>query len=221
MLTKGPAQQHIAYRLALSKTDDAVSIAEDIEDLSTKVVTLSGIAIRIKDHDRAIKLLDAAIDRVAAYSTDSARRATQCGAASSIVLFRAKQIGHPDLAGMRDKIISLRMAQEPFSSRAGELDIQTAIVLALTDPEAARVILARGIAEGADASTNRHYLLALALADPVAAIPEVDAELTGIVKRQKGYAYCSLEGLAKLLSQPKLMLKNASRSVYPFETEEE
>src|SRR5262249_58693663 len=91
---------------ARTNPDEAVAFAEGIEDPTVRAVTLAGLATRLEDRVRAAKLIDAAMDRILAdpngYSNGGA------DGTAALVLYRAKQVGYPDLAALRDKVLAAR-----------------------------------------------------------------------------------------------------------------
>jgi hypothetical protein len=220
IIAKPVAQQKIAYHLAATNPDEAISFAHQIEDLNTRATTMAGVAIRLKDRQRAIQLIDDTIDRILADSTGYYRRNYQGGGVVGLILYRAKQLGHPDLAGLRDKIVTVRTSPDSYSPEHGKGDVEMAMYLALTDPETARTILSRGMAAGAQVENNWDLPFALAVADPAGATSEMDAEVTRTVRAQHGYVNTRLERLARLLSQPDRLAENIIRKSL-FEYREE
>jgi hypothetical protein len=199
------ARQRVAYRLARINPDEAVSVAEAIEDQTVRAVTLAGLATRLADRTRAAKLIDTVLDRIVADPAGYANGGADGTAA--LVLYRAKQIGHPDLAALRDKVLAARPSPPtgPFATTNGP-NVTPALALALTDPDTARLLLARTLAAKdlplPDLWRNREPLLALALADPAAAVPVVDRLVAVAVKQRKGYQYTGLDALASTLADP-------------------
>src|SRR5262249_42256700 len=57
--SKHNSRQWVAYRVAATKPDEAIEIARGIEDRTVRVCTLAGLALRIKDRQKAAKLIDA------------------------------------------------------------------------------------------------------------------------------------------------------------------
>jgi hypothetical protein len=198
-------RQWIAYRLARTNPDEAAAFAEGIEDPTVRAVTLGGLATRMEDKVRAAKLIDAAMDRILADPTGYSNGGADGTAA--LVLYRAKQVGHPDLAALRDKVLAARTNPPtgPFAGANGP-NVTPALALALTDPDTARLLLARNLAAkdlpSPDGWRNREPLLALALADPAAVSPVVDELVAAAVKRKMGYQNTGLDALALALADP-------------------
>lgn len=207
---RAAARQWVAFHLARSNPDKAVAIAEGIEDRTTRALTLAGLATRVEDKARAVKLIDVAMDRIVADPTGYSDGADR---AAALVLYRAKQIGHPDLAVLRDKVLAARPAADtgPFAGANGPA-AKAALALALTDPDTARTLLARTVtAKDLPYPTiwwNREPALALALADPAAAGPVVDRLVAVVAKQKRGYEYGGLDRLAQTLADPDHVPKN-------------
>jgi hypothetical protein len=196
--TKSSAQQRIAFQLASTEPDVAVEIASQIEDSMYRYAALAGIAIRMKDHERAVKLIDATMDKILA-DVGWWRGGTD-GASAALLLYRAKEIGHPDLAALRDKTIA---AGQLIASRGQDAhDLGMVKTLALTDPQAARRLLSQATSAGIPQYSEQTDLLGMAIADPIAAIPIVDATIAKLISKRKGFAYSGLDTLAVVLSCP-------------------
>jgi hypothetical protein len=139
----------------------------------------------------------------------------RAGATAALVLYRAKQVGHPDLAALRDKVLATR--DTPSTGRLAEAngpDVADALALALTDPDTARTLLARRLSpkDPAVASLgHREPLIALALADPAALTPVVDRLVAEAVKRRAGYQSTGLATLVRILTEPDRLLENVGR----------
>src|SRR5204862_5156916 len=105
-LSRYLAPQQSAYRLAHTKPDAAVELAREITDPSTRAVTLAGVAVRLKDRARGLALIDEAMDRIVADASAPTRPLYYGGRgpAAAVVLFRAKPLGHPALAGLRAQV---------------------------------------------------------------------------------------------------------------------
>src|SRR5262249_5123065 len=123
--------QWVAYRIVRTHPDEAIAIAEDIADPTIRAVTLAGLAYRLRDKARAVKLIDAALEHILANPTGNYIGGT--GGAAAVLLYRAKQIGHPDLAAVRDKVLALRSPSRtgPFEGANGP-EVTEALALALT-----------------------------------------------------------------------------------------
>jgi protocatechuate 3,4-dioxygenase beta subunit len=200
--TKSSARQQVAYRIARTKPDDAIDIARGIEDRTLRATALAGLTTRLTDRDRAAKLFDEALDRIVADPTGYYNGGG--GGTAAVVLFRAKQFGHPDLAALRDKVLA---ARAPMTGQNGmDSDDTFALALGLTDPDTAKALLARSLpdAERAklDGGRRREALVALAVCDPAGAKTAADGVLARAVAAKKGYDYTGLDTLAKLLSRP-------------------
>src|SRR5205085_1525125 len=173
---------------------------ESIDEPTHRAVALAGVAVRLADKARAAKLIDEAVDRIIANPDGYYWNNGGGGGTAAPVLYRAKQLGHPDLAGVRDKVLAARNNPEdgPFR-KANESADRVALALALTDPETARAILARALPPGErtkiDGGQNREALVALALADPAGATAAVDAVLARAVAAKKGFAHTGLDAL--------------------------
>jgi hypothetical protein len=133
------------------------------------------------------------------------------GGTAAIILFRAKQFGHPDLAGLRDKVLAARI---PVPSNYGpDAGYQFALALGLTDPDTARPILARVLPEAVrtklEGLQHREALVALVVCDPDGAKVAVDALLARVVATKKGYDYTGLDSLAALLSRSDRLAETA------------
>lgn len=218
------ARQWVAYRIVRANTDEAVAVAEGIEDATIRAVTLAGLALRVKEKGRAVRLIDAAMDGILARPTGYYNGGA--GGTAAVVLWRAKQVGHPDLAALRDKALAAHSPRPSGAfARGNGPDVQEAIALALTDPATARVLLARHLQPGdlTDRTNlnNRDPLLATALADPAALAPAIDALIAGAVKGKTGYQYTSLDTLAAALADPDRIAENVLRAARFFSDFEE
>ncbi|QJW99976.1 MSCRAMM family protein [Frigoriglobus tundricola] len=208
------ARQHAAYRLVSAKPDEAVEIARGIEDPTVRACTLAGVAVRLRDRTRAAKLLGTVIDDITADPTGYYNGGGAGTAA--VVLFRAKQFGHPDLAGLRDKVLAARTPLEArYGPRPGDTFVLT---LALTDPDTARTILARVLPDperpNLDGLQRREALVALVLCDPAGAKTAADAVLARALETKKGYSYTGLDTLVAILSRPDRFAETALESVH-------
>jgi len=211
---KPTAQQLIVYRLARAKPEEAVEIAKGIQHKTVRACTLAGLALRLKDRDRATGLFDAILDEIVADPNDFTMNNGGGGGTAAVVLFRAKQFGHRDLAGLRDKVLAARTPND-YRHRP-DPEINFALALALTDPDTARPILARILPESEraklDGVRRRNALVALALCDPAGAERAADALLVRVVEAKMGYDFTGIDMLAKLLSQPRLVTETAVHS---------
>jgi hypothetical protein len=204
------ARQFVAYRIVRTKPDEAAEIARGIEDATVRACTLAGVAVRLKDRGRAAKLLESTIDEIVS-DVNGRYYNGGGGGTAAIVLFRAKQFGHPDLAGLRDKVLA---ARTPNPVRYGpDADYEFALALALTDPDTARPILARVLPDSErsklDGLRQREALVALVLCDPAATKPVADALLARALQAKKGYDYTGLDTLAALLGRPDRLAETA------------
>jgi hypothetical protein len=209
---KHNSRQWVAYRIVATKPDEAVEIARGIEDRTVRVCTLAGLATRLKDRETAAKLIESAIDGIVADPNSYYNGGG--GGTAAILLFRAKQMSHPDLAGVRDKVLA---ARNPNDARHGpDFEHTFALALALTDPDTARPILHRALPAteraNLDGQRQREALVALVLCDPAGATLAVDGMIARAVKEKKGYDYTGLDTLAALLSQPDKLAEAAMRS---------
>ncbi len=131
-------------------------------------------------------------------------------------MFRAKEFGHPDLAGLRDKALAARdtPAAGPFRG-SDDMAITFAAALALTDPDTARVLLARAVPPAERAAVTgiqqRETLIALALADPAAFGPVAEAVIARGRQERNGYLYTGLDAIALILTQPDRLGWNMTR----------
>ena len=208
-LVRYSARQLMAYRLALPNPDEAEKLAVSIEDRSYRALTLAGLAARIgpKDRARVVRLIDAALDPIVADSTGYYANNGGGGGTAALILYRAKEAGHPDLAAVRDRVFGARSAP-PDSSYGVGLDPQLrfALALALTDPAAARRILARAVPateyRNIDGWRERDKFVAVAWIDPEGAVTAVDAVLARAVQAKQGYRLTSLNDLAIALAEP-------------------
>jgi RNA polymerase sigma factor (sigma-70 family) len=207
--SKPTARQLVAYRLARTKPDEAIEIARGIEDRTVRATTLAGLALRLKDRARAEKLFHPVMDEILLEPNGYYNGGG--GGTSAIVLFRAKQFGHPDLAGLRDKVLAARAPR--ISNYGPDAEYQFALALGLTDPDTARPILARALPESARAKREglpqREALVALVVCDPDGAKAAVDGLLARVVAAKKGYDHTGLDTLAALLSRPDRLAETA------------
>jgi hypothetical protein len=221
--TRHNAGQWMAYRIVHTNPDEAIAVAEGIADPTIRAVTLAGLAYRLRDKARAIKLIDATLDQILANSTGYYNGGAAGTAA--VLLYRAKQIVHPDLASLRDKVLAVHSPARtgPFAGANGP-EVTEALALALTDPETARTLLARKLSPKDPALTklgSREPLLALALADPAALTPAVDELVAADVKRKAGFQTTGLHTLVQVLAQPDHVRDNALRRAGLFADIEE
>jgi protocatechuate 3,4-dioxygenase beta subunit len=223
-LSRVTVRQRMAYRLARRSPDEAVALAEGIDNMRFRAATLAGVAARLAaaDRARATRLLDAVLDDLAA---DHAPNGD--GAMAALVLLRAKEAGHPDLASIRDRVLAMRPAasEAPLGYNYDPV-AQTALALALTDPETARVVLRRALLpeglKALNAPHARETLIALALVDPAALDREVDRLVAQAAKAKQGFRHGLLENLATLLTEPDQLAAKVTRSVGIYwEAEEE
>ena len=120
-----PACQFVAYRIVGSKPNEAIEVALGIEDRTVRACTLAGITLRLKDRGQAAGLLESAIDGIIAdphgYYNGGG------GGTAAIVLYRAKQFGHPDLAGLRDKVLAARTPSFEITARVWMLSPRSSL----------------------------------------------------------------------------------------------
>jgi hypothetical protein len=203
------ARQLVAYRLARTKPDEAIEIARGIEDKTVRACTLAGLALRLKDRARAEKLFHPIMDEILGDPIGYYNGGG--GGTAAVILFRAKQFGHPDLAGLRDKVLAARTPK--ISNYGPDAEYTFTLALGLTDPDTARPILARALPEPARAKLEglqqREALVALVVCDPDGAKVAVDALLARVVAAKKGYDYTGLDTLATLLSRPDQLAETA------------
>ncbi len=203
--SKEVARQWVAYRIVRSNVDEAIAVARGIENRSTRATTLVGLADRIKDRGLAIKLIDEVVDGILADPPPIYNGGG--GVTAGVLLYHAKQVGYPDLAALRDKTLAARTASTDGAfSQNTQLNQMFALSLAATDPQTAQLILLGAMPAqdraNLDGRQNRHGLVGLALADPAAAIPAVDAILARVIKAKNGYDYTGLDTLARVLAEP-------------------
>lgn len=205
-------RQLMVHRLARTAPDEAAALARSIDHPMARAVTFADLAVHIPDRARASRLIDEAIDRIV---TDMADPLSLGSGTPGLVLYGAKQIGHPDLAGVRDKVLAARTAPRANPSGRPSEDIRLALTLALTDPETARFVLARALqpAEraGIDGRRGQQKLIAFALADPSAADALVDVLVARVAQAKAGYRLTGLDALAEVLTQPDRLVENACR----------
>jgi protocatechuate 3,4-dioxygenase beta subunit len=225
---KDSAQQLMAYRLAAKDPDEAVALAESIDDRTIRALTVGGVAVRIapKDRARAAKLIDAALDRIVADPTGYSANNGGGGGTAALLLYRAKQAGHPDLAWVRDRVLAARSAASdgPFRPNQDAV-LRFALALGLTDPDSARLMLARALPPAGYLHVyglaECDKLFALALIDPGPAMAAVDAILARAVKSRQGYGPSGLLGLAKALTATDVAAAVARQAGLFWDFEEE
>lgn len=218
-LAQYSSRQQIAYRIALRDPSAALDLAQSIEVPTIRALTLAGVALRLasKNRERALETIDLALDRIVSdpvgYSDDNGGGA----GTAAMVLYRARQVGHPDLAGARDRVLAARSPERlgPFPANR-DVGVRAALALALTDPDSARPLLARALPSAAygklDGYRDRDKLLALALIDPPAARTALDAVLDRAVQAGQGYHNTGLIELAARLAQADRDLEGVARS---------
>jgi hypothetical protein len=216
--SRDSVSRRIADRLALRAPDEAVALVEGISDATYRVPALAEFAARMRstDRDRAFRLFERLLDEIAADRTGQFRQSGSGGAATALVLYRAKQAGHPDLASVRDRVLAARSRrpESPFQQNH-DPNTQTAVVLALTDPDTAKMILDRFLPPGRikDPADRffRETVIALALADPAGLDPKVDALVAEAARAKEGFQYGPLADVAAILTDPEILEQRAVR----------
>jgi RNA polymerase sigma factor (sigma-70 family) len=171
--------------------------------------------VAAKDRPRAWRLIDQAMDTLER-DPEVARSWSNYGGSptfAALVAVRAREAGHPDVAGLVARALALRVTYG-YESRKDrdEQALSLATTLAFVDPPTARTLLA-GIAPPAEfakraINESRDWLFAAALADPEHAGTVVDAIWTAAKARRGSGAATSNTGLIELLS---ILTKPAGR----------
>jgi len=191
----------VAFRVAKRHPGEAVALVEGVNEPAFRVKGLFQLAghLGATDRRRAVKLIDQAFAELEK-DGDPFRSWTHFGGRATLAalaLYRAKEIGHPDVATLAARTLALRPTEA--DGRERHL-LQCALLLALTDPTAARHVLA-GIAPPQEfvkraAAENRDWLFVLAVADPVRAMALVERKLDAL--EESDQATLSRSGLVEL-----------------------
>lgn len=200
----------VAFRIANKHPDEAVALVEGTSEVVYRVKGLLGLAERFvsTDRQRAIRMIDQAFDQLDK-GGDAFRGWSGSGGAAglaALAVYKAKEIGHPELATLVARALALRPSGRGNWSpedRPREL-VGFAMVLALTDPAAARHVLA-GVAPPEQfvkraLHERRAWLFVLALADPARAVTLMDRQLEGLENFKGGGNALGQTGLVELSS---------------------
>lgn len=200
----------VAFRIARNHPDEAVALVVGTSKAAFRVKGLLGLAGRFAsiDRKRAIRMVDQAFDELEK-DGDPFRSWSGYGAAAglaALAVYKANEIGHPELATLVARALALRPSGRDNWSpedRPRQL-VKFALVLALTDPAAARQVLA-GIAAPEQflkraVHERRAWLFVLALADPARAVSLVDRQLEGLENFKGGGNALGQTGLVELSS---------------------
>ena len=197
----------IASRIAKDHPDEAVALVEGTGNPVYRAKGLLQLAGHLAptDRKRAIALIDRAFDEVEKDPHEFSRWSNSGGPAgmAAFGVYRAKEIGHPDVAALVARTLTLRNGRDSSSPKDNQNNVvRVAAVLALTDPAAARQLLAaiappdQFVQRAADES--REWLFALALADPTRAIALMDRQLASLAKYQGNGNALGHTGLVEL-----------------------
>jgi hypothetical protein len=204
-------QLRMADRLAATRPADAVRLAESISDVRFQADALAGVAVRVAPRDPALarSLIDRALGGLLD-EPDALRSWSNFGGASGLaawIAYQARRAGHPDL----DSVIAHVWALRPtgaFDSptRLNEQLVNTALILALTDPPTARALVDRALPPGrpipAEFARRRETLFVLALADPERAVGVIDQRIEAARKSKDGLSGSGLVELLHILTTP-------------------
>jgi protocatechuate 3,4-dioxygenase beta subunit len=200
------ARLQVAIAVAAKKPDEALELVNGINDMPDRVQGLVRLAVAFvkTDKPRAMKTIDATFDLMERNPEAFNSWSNFGGRGGFVVLTaaHAAQIGHPDAVTLTARALSLRTGDDPYSPESrNEHIVNFAAVLALSDPAAARHVLA-GIAPPDEfvnkaLSSRRDWLFALALADPERAVQLVDKLIDRAVAG-RGQSALSGSGLSEL-----------------------
>ncbi|NLE39298.1 MAG: hypothetical protein GX621_14850, partial [Pirellulaceae bacterium] len=192
----------VAYRLARSDADAALafvreSCGDDGRQDLTKAQALGWIAIAMaqKDREKAIALIDEALDLCAAPEGESRgsggrdRRAV----VAAFLAVQARRIGHPDMESVVWRVLASRATTKDTWSpaSAAERNVAAALILALVDPAAAREMLepyeAKGdeFGGGGTGIGSRELFKASFLADAATLDQRIEHELASAAKNKQ------------------------------------
>jgi hypothetical protein len=198
----------LAFRISKNHPDEAVAIVEGTSDAVYRVrglVQLAGL-FAATDHKRALGMIDQAFNEMEKNGEPFRGWSGFGGRAglAAFAVYKAKELGHPDVATLVARTLAFRdHGRTAFSPKERQNEqARIALMLAMTDPAAARQILA-GIVPpdqfvrlaGAE---SRDWLFALA--DPNRAIEMMDRQFAGLEKFQGGGNALSRTGLVELSS---------------------
>jgi len=206
-----PSSARLALGFKLAATDPARAekVVSATPDAAYRLLGQARLAALIapKDRPRAWRLIDQAMDTLEKDS-EAVRGWSSTGGApgfAALVAVRAREAGHPDVAGLVARALALRVSYAWESRKdRDEHALALATALAFVDPATARVLLA-GIAPPAEFAKratreSRDWLFAAALADPEHAGAVVDAIWTAAKERRDGGSATSNTGLIELTS---------------------
>lgn len=198
----------IAFHIARDHPDEAVALVEGTTEAVYRVKGLMQLAGHFvaTDRKRALAMIDQAFDEMEKDEEPFRGWSGSGGRAglAALAVHRAQELGHPDIA----TLVARTLAFRPTAIFAGGAKdrqnalVRIALMLALTDPAAARQVLA-GVASPDQfvkraVSEGRDWLFALALADPSRAIALMDRHLAALEKSQGGASALSHTGLVEL-----------------------
>jgi hypothetical protein len=173
------AKAATAYRLAETRSDEALQLVESIEGDDApvqKVESLGWIAESVarRDKAKAWAILDRALALAMAprAGTDLAR-CRDLPVKAAMLAVHARRIGYPDLQSVCDRVLASRPPFRAVSpERALESSLGVAVILAAADPETARPLLhalephAAQFYAGEDRRMKSQWFIGWALADP-------------------------------------------------------
>lgn len=188
-------RMQIAYRMGATDPAAAVRIVDSIQgDAKTQAEAFAWVAVAVAPRDK--KLAYSLIDRSLAIYVDESKEFqswSNYGAPSVFaarVAGMAQKIGYPDMDSVLARVLAVRQTNRYESpARVTESHLATALILALTDPAAARQILRaiepRNAVIGTGYSSIRRnfWLPAWALADLPHAVELFDRELAGLAMK--------------------------------------
>ena len=215
------ARLALGFRLAASDPDWAERVINSIPNATYRVMGLARLATKVKDRDRAWKLIDQAFGIIEAGSDDLRSWSNFGGEAAiaAVVAVRARQVEHPDVAGLVGRALAQRPPQRTWTSRQEREQqlVSLATVLAFADPPTARAVLA-GIGTPAEftakaAGERRDWLFAAAVADPEGAKAVVDSVWKAAKARRDDQALSrtGLIELTSILTEPGDRMMNLAR----------